>query len=138
MPGGIPLTAWREANDRQVKARALPPKEGAPTHSVGLPGLRAPLIALASLAAFAVPVTCGAARLDPEDVEKFQSLCLDYYTSIQCAGAIRFILRTSNNKYFEELDHNEAPDQFLDQLAKAVSGGEALLAQEALAAKPGN
>jgi len=70
MPGGIPLTAWREANDRQVKARALPPKEGAPTHSVGLPGLRAPLIALASLAAFAVPVTCGAARLDPEDVER--------------------------------------------------------------------
>lgn len=97
---------------------------------------RATLIALASLAALAVPDTSGAAQLDPEDVmiEQFQSFCLDYYSSAQCTGAIRFILRTSGNEYFARLDNDESNDGYLDQLARAVMGGEALLAKEALAA----
>jgi hypothetical protein len=106
----------------------------------GLASGTATLIALASLAAFTVPCTSGAAQLDPEDamVEEFQSFCLDYYTSTQCADAIQFILRTSGDQYSLHLDNDESKDGFLDQLARAVTGGEASLAQEALAAKPGN
>jgi len=100
----------------------------------------ATLIALASLLAFTAPCMSGVAQLDPEDVmvEEFQSFCLDYYTSTQCADAIRFTLRTSGDQYFLHLDNDESKDGFLDQLARAVTGGETLLTPEALAAKPGN
>ena len=96
--------------------------------------LRATLIALASLAALD---TSRAAELDPEDVmvEEYQSFCLDYYTPTQCAGAIRFILKTSGKVYFAYLHNDQSMDGFLDRLASAVKGGEVLLAKEALAAK---
>jgi hypothetical protein len=121
----------------KVGVPTLLPKEAAPAISAGPLRLRATLVALASLAALAIPETSGAAQLDPEDVEEFQSFCLDYYSPAQCAGAIRFIARTSGSKYFEELDLNEAPEAFLDQLTRAVKGGETLLAKEAIAAKAG-
>jgi len=107
--------------------------------AISVRSLRATLIALASLAALAIPGPSAATQLDPEDVmvEEFQSFCLDYYTPTQCAGAIRFILRTSGHEYFLHLDNDESRDGFLDQLAIAVTGGEALLTQGALAAKEG-
>jgi hypothetical protein len=71
-------------------------------------------------------------------VQEYQSFCLDYYTSAQCAGAIRFILRTSGKVYFAYLHNDQSMDGFLDRLASAVKGGEALRAKEALAVKAGD
>lgn len=107
--------------------------------SSGAPGL-AP-IALASLAApLALAAAPLAAQLDPEDamVQEFQSFCTDHYTSAQCVGAIRFILKTSGSGYFVQLENEESENGFLDRLAAVVKGGEALRAREALAAKAGD
>lgn len=99
-----------------------------------------PLAALASLAFPALPAAPRAAQLDPEDamVEEFQSFCGDYYTSAQCVGAVRFILKTSGSAYFIQLQNEKSQDGFLDRLAVAVKGGEALRASEAVATKAGN
>jgi hypothetical protein len=89
------------------------------------------VIALASLATFGLPASPHP-QLDPEDVmvEKFQSVCVVYYTRAQCVGAVRFILRTSGSEYFVYLENDESPDSFLGRLAAAVEGGEALRASE--------
>ena len=92
------------------------------------------LIALASAAAFAVPGMARTAHLDAEDVmvQEFQSFCADYYTPAQCTGAVRFILKTAGIQYFvQQLHYDESGDGFLDRLATAVRGGEALRASEA-------
>jgi hypothetical protein len=98
------------------------------------------LIALASAAAFAVPGMARTAHLDAEDVmvQEFQSFCADYYTPAQCTGAVRFILKTAGSQYFVHLQYEESGDGFLDLLAAAVKGGEALKADETLAAKAGD
>jgi hypothetical protein len=91
------------------------------------------LITLASLAALAVPGVGRAAQLDPEDgiVLEFQSFCVDYYTPAQCTDAVRFLLKTSGSRYFVQLHADESVGGFLDRLAIAVRGGEALRASEA-------
>ena len=71
-------------------------------------------------------------------VQEYQSFCLDYYTPTQCAGAIRFILRTSGKVYFAYLHNDQSMDGFLDRLASAVRGGEGLPAKEAQAVKTGD
>jgi hypothetical protein len=98
------------------------------------------LIALASLATFGLPATPRTAQLDPEDamVLEFQSFCVVYYTPSQCVGAVRFILKTSGSAYFVQLQNEESEDGFLDRLAAAVKGGEALMAREAAGAKAGD
>ena len=75
-------------------------------------------------------------RTSGELVQEYQSFCQDYYSSSQCAGAIRFILRTSGPEYFVYLHNDQSMDGFLDRLASAVRSGEALFEKEELAAKP--
>jgi hypothetical protein len=98
------------------------------------------LSVLAALGALAVPGVGVAAQLDPEDamVQEFQSFCVDYYTPAQCTGAVRFILKTAGSQYFVQLQYEEAADGFLDLLATAVKGGEALKVSEATSGKLGN
>jgi hypothetical protein len=62
-------------------------------------------------------------------VQEYQSFCLDYYTTAQRAGTIRFILGTSGKVYFAYLHNDQSMDGFLDRLASAVKGGEGLLAK---------
>jgi len=97
------------------------------------------LIALESLAApLAFAADSRAAQLDPEDamVQEFQSFCSDYYTPAQCVGAIRFILTTFGSAYFVQLETEESQDGFLDRLAAAIKGGEALMASKMTVPKP--
>ena len=103
-------------------------------------GARQALIALASLELLVVPAIARTPHLDPEDamVLEFQSFCVDYYTPAQCTGAVRFILKTAGSQYFVHLQYEESGDGFLDLLAAAVKGGEALKADETLAAKAGD
>ena len=103
-------------------------------------GARQALVALAALAAFALPGMARTPQLDPEDamVQEFQSFCLDYYTPAQCTGAVRFLLKTAGSQYFMQLHFEEAVDGFLDRLATAVKGGDALKASEATSAKLGD
>jgi hypothetical protein len=105
---------------------------------LALADLRRILIALASLMGLAVFSPSEAGQLDPQDimVQEYQSFCQDYYSSSQCAGAIRFILRTSGPEYFVYLHNDQSMDGFLDRLASAVRSGEALFEKEELAAKP--
>jgi hypothetical protein len=120
--------------------RTLLPNDAAAAISLGLTGLRATLIALASLTGLAVSDASGAGQLDPQDtmVQEYQSFCRDYYTPTQCAGAIRFILRTTGPEYFAYLHNDQSMDGFLDRLTSAVKGGEALRAKEALTVKTGD
>jgi hypothetical protein len=104
-------------------------------------GARQALIALTSLELLVVPAIARTPHLDPEDamVLEFQSFCVDYYTSAQCTGAVRFILKTVGGQYFvQQLHYDESGDGFLDRLATAVKGGEALKASEATSVKPGD
>jgi hypothetical protein len=135
----LPCSRGSRSINEKVRTRASPPNEAA-TISLGLTGLRATLIALASLTGLAVSDSSGAGQLDPQDmmVQEYQSFCRDYYTPTQCAGAIRFILRTSGPEYFAYLHNDQSMDGFLDRLASAVKGGEALRAKEALAVKAGD
>ena len=97
-------------------------------------GARQALIALTSLELLVVPAIARTPHLDPEDamVLEFQSFCVDYYTPAQCTGAVRFILKTAGIQYFvQQLHYDESGDGFLDRLATAVRGGEALRASEA-------
>jgi hypothetical protein len=70
-------------------------------------------------------------------VQEFQSFCANYYTSAQCTGAIRFILKTAGDQYFLGLQYDLSNEGFLNQLAAAIKGGEALKASETPAAKIG-
>ncbi len=69
-------------------------------------------------------------------VDHFLPGTISYF--IQCAGAIRFILRTTGPEYFAYLHNDQSMDGFLDRLTSAVKGGEALRAKEALAVKAGD
>jgi len=106
----------------------------------GGPASRQGLIALAVLAALVTPGMARKAQLDLEDimVQEFQSFCVDYYTPAQCTAAVRFILKTTGSQYFVQLHYDESVDGFLDRIATAVKGGEALKASESLATKTGD
>jgi hypothetical protein len=98
-------------------------------------GPRQALIVLAAAALlFAAP---RAAQPDSEDamVREFQSYCVDYYKPTQCARAARFVLSTKGGRYFAQLHDNEAPEAFIDGLAAAVKGGDALGPDVKLSAK---
>ena len=71
-------------------------------------------------------------------VEEFQSFCVDYYAPTQCTGAVRFILKTSGSEYFLLMHHDQSNDGFLNLLAAAVTGGEALRSTEIRAAQIGD
>jgi hypothetical protein len=134
--------ASRSREPKHLPAAATTPaqRKSKATISAGASGGWLALIACASLAALALPAAPRAAQLDPEDamVQEFQSFCADYYTQAQCAGAVRFILKTSGSEYFVNLHNDESPEGFLDRLAVAVKGGEALRQKEAaLAVKAG-
>jgi hypothetical protein len=89
-------------------------------------------IALAWVGVLAGLGTAAARQLDPEDAmaQEFQSFCVDYYSSAQCTGAVRYILKTAGGQYFVQLQFEESADGFLDVLAAMVKGGEALAASE--------
>jgi hypothetical protein len=141
-------SAGVESVPRSVPARAC---DTSPAHAVAarssrarrpwslVAGALAACQALAMVTALAASSRGRVAQLDPEDamVQEFQSFCADYYTQAQCTGAVRFILRTAGSEYFVHLHNDESPDGFLDRLAAAVEGGEALRASESLAAKTG-
>jgi hypothetical protein len=138
----IGLAKLRPGEAKPVAAAvAKPARRKSPwAISSGASALSLALMALASLAPVALPCASRAAQLDPEDamVQEFQSFCVDYYTPAQCAGAVRFILKTSGSEYFVNLHNDESPDGFLDRLAVAIKGGEALRQKEAtLAVKTG-
>jgi hypothetical protein len=104
------------------------------------PSISRALIALTSLAVLALPCVARGAQLDPEDamVDEFQSFCTDYYSRAQCDGAVRFVLKTYGSDYFVQLHYEEAPESFLERLAVAVKGGEALKTNEIAATQPRN
>jgi hypothetical protein len=98
------------------------------------------LSALVWLGALAVPSPAATAQLDPEDImaQEFQFFCLNYYTSAECTGAVRFIIRTAGGQYFVGLQYDMSNEGFLDQLAAAIKGGEAVKVSETPAAKIGD